>query len=125
MKQSARAFIGIVALISLGFALGVVTDRLWLPRPGPMESQEGVRGRLMEDLRMTVGLSDEQTTAVHTIFNRYQVLVAHAWDELQPQLQVALDSALVQINAVLDPDQVDTFREWWAETHRHRAQSSR
>ena len=35
MTQYARAAIGVAALIGLGFALGMATDRLWLAREAP------------------------------------------------------------------------------------------
>ena len=117
MKQSTKAFIGALALTGLGFSLGVATDRFWLSGSVPAESQEEVRGRLLADLQATVGLSEEQLTSVHMIFSRYQVVISAAWEDMQPQLESALDSVFAQINDVLDPDQVEMFHHWFQRTH--------
>jgi hypothetical protein len=119
MTQHARAAIGAAALIGLGFALGVATDRWWLAHeaPAPTETQAEMRTRLLDDMQETVGLTQEQVTAVHEILSRHQGTVTRAWNDLQPRLTAALDSAFTEIYAVLDDDQIDLFRHWFAQTH--------
>lgn len=119
MTQYARAAIGVAALIGLGFALGMATDRLWLARetPPPAETQAEKRARLLDDMQETVGLTPDQMTAVHEILSRHQGTVTRAWNDLQPRLSAALDSAFTEIYAVLDDDQIPVFRHWFAQTH--------
>jgi hypothetical protein len=106
MTQYARAAIGVAALIGLGFALGMATERLWLAHeaPAPAETQ-------------AERLTPEQLTAVHEILSRHQGTVTRAWNDLQPRLSAALDSAFTEIYAVLDDDQIPVFRHWYAQTH--------
>ncbi len=117
MKHTVRAAIGALALIGMGFSLGVMADRLWFSTHTVAVAHDEVRGRLIGDLRETIHLSDDQVASVHEIFSRYQVIVTSAWDDLQPLLDGALDSAFAEINAVLDPDQVEPFHRWFARTH--------
>jgi hypothetical protein len=118
MKINIRALAAALGLIGLGASLGVQADRRWLARnPQTIESPGQVRGRMIEDLVETVGLTDSQVARVHEIMNRYQITVTSAWDELQPELKTALDSAFVQINMILDPEQAIAFHNWFAMTH--------
>ncbi len=43
--------------------------------------------------------------------------MTRAWNDLQPRLSAALDSAFTEIYAVLDDDQIPVFRHWFAQTH--------
>lgn len=119
MTQSTRAIIGALALIALGFSLGVVADRMWISpaHDAVAETPDEIRDRLLADMRQTVGLSDAQMTDVHAIFDRYQVTVSRVWENLHPHLQAALDSAFAQIHDVLDERQAELFHEWFARTH--------
>lgn len=117
MTQQAKAVIGVFALVALGFALGVAADRLWLAGSPQERTQEDVRTHLLEDLRVSVGLSGEQLQSVHAVFSRYQTTADRVWAGMQPHLEAALDSALDQIEEILEPDQVEEFHRWFARTH--------
>ncbi len=117
MNKGVRAFIGALALTVLGFSAGVVTDRVWLYHAASVETPDIVRDRLLDDLRATVDLTDDQLRSVHTILARNQEVITHAWDEVQPRLRAAVDSVWTQISAILDPHQLEGFHRWFAETH--------
>jgi hypothetical protein len=117
MKEGIRAIIGAFALTALGFTVGVATDRLWLSGPTAVETPEGARERLLDDLQSTVGLNDEQLRSVHIILSQNQEVISSAWENVQPQLSAAVDSVWAQINAVLDPEQAEEFHRWYAATH--------
>jgi Spy/CpxP family protein refolding chaperone len=117
MSGKARAGLAAVGLITIGFALGVFGDHLWLAhRPHGSDSDSTHAERMVQMLH-TLDLTTEQREAIDTILVRYHGRVEEQLAEVHPMLLATIDSARHEIEAVLDSDQLDAFHDWLRTEH--------
>jgi Spy/CpxP family protein refolding chaperone len=118
MSGKSRAGWAAAGLVLLGFALGVLADHLWLAyrmhhRPAPEVTHSEAVAVMLQSLDLT----DEQRASVGAIFDRYQAKVEEQLEAIHPKLLATIDSARFEIEALLDPRQLETFRNWLRAEH--------
>ena len=113
-----RGIVGVVSLLTIGVIIGIVLDHtVILPSVMHGSSDTDDNTVMLTSLGGTVELTREQAQEIHTILQHHQETVAHTWEAMRPHLLSALDSVHEQIEAVLRPNQIEGFRQWWAEQH--------
>jgi hypothetical protein len=113
-----RVVLATVALLILGAAVGVTTDRL-LHRPHQqrMRLQEEVRDDPLGVMEREIGLRPDQRTRVAAILERRQGAIDSVWQDTHIRLRATIDSLASEIAAVLDPDQAQRFRTLVEQVH--------
>ena len=112
MTTSTRAIVATASLVLFGVVLGIAGDRLWLAHRRPPIVIDASHAQRFHALLDTLGLSDDQRQAMDSVLNRFQRHVELSWQALQPGLTATIDSATEQIEAILTPEQLATFRAW-------------
>ncbi len=117
-----RGLLGATALLVIGGIGGVVIDRALVRHGGWRGAEEMHADRehnsLLMTLRHELDLDDGQVEAIRAILGHHQARVEHAWQSVRPVMLTAADSAGLEIETVLRPDQIQPFRDWF---RRHRA----
>lgn len=66
----------------------------------------------LQDLREAVGLDDAQVAQVHAVFARHQGAVQDAWQAVQPQIEIAMETVHREIADLLRPEQRGRYHDW-------------
>ncbi|MDQ2890459.1 MAG: hypothetical protein M3R65_07865 [Gemmatimonadota bacterium] len=105
----------LVAVLALGFAIGVTADRLWVMRspPGPMTA-----AMLIDQMDRRVHLDSLQRAAITDVLRRHQTAIDSAWAKVRPSVHAVIDSSQREIIALLKPDQRSAYIDWIANAHR-------
>lgn len=113
MRAVWKAALAALGLVVLGFALGVGADHMWLAHrlhsTGPQELTHEESFFAMLD---TLNLTTEQRTAIDEIFERRHASVQRHLDAVHAQLLPMLDSARLEMEAVLNGEQLQVFHAW-------------
>lgn len=112
-----RGAVGAGAILLIGVAAGIVLDRTVLTPPSTQAAPTRDHARFVESLTAELGLTPTQTVAVREILDRHQETVTQAWENTHRTLMAALDSVAYQIEAVLEPGQVDRYHAWIERMH--------
>ncbi len=112
MSDRARAGFAAVGLVLLGFALGVLADHLWLAYRMHRSAPELTHNEAVVAMLESLDLADEQHETINDVFRRYHTKVEEHLAAIHPVLLSAVDSARQEIEALLDPDQLEAFQEW-------------
>ena len=126
MSYRARAVLAAVGLVALGFALGVSTDRVWLAHRAPALGLAPTHEQALVAMLGSLDLTDEQHEAIDSVLQRSHAKVERPLSAVHPLLFAAMDSARLEIEAVLNPEQLAAFRDWLRAEHQRleRAQRS-
>ncbi len=126
MSYRARAVLAAVGLVALGFALGVSTDRVWLAHRAPALGLAPTHEQALVAMLGSLDLTDEQHEAIDSVLQRSHAKVERHLEAVHPILFAAMDSARLEIEAVLNPEQLAAFRDWLRAEHQRldRAQRS-
>jgi hypothetical protein len=98
-----KGWIGVVALLLIGAALGVFADR--------MMAIDRASHRASSRESDPVRLTPEQRQKVVQIFVRRQPTLDSIWSETRAKLSAAVDSTAAEIRPVLRPDQIPVFEQ--------------
>jgi hypothetical protein len=114
-----QSLLAAVALLVLGAALGVSADRLHHRSSDAdrLAVLERIRADPVGELDRVVKLSADQRQRIAAIMDTRQADIDAAWLNARVQLHATLDSVISEIAAVLDPDQVEAFREHVTRVH--------
>ena len=119
-----RGLLGATALLVIGGIGGVVIDRALVRHGGGWGAEEMHADRehnsLLMTLRHELDLDDGQVEAIRAILGHHQARVEHAWQSVRPVMLTAADSAGLEIETILRPNQIQPFRDWF---RRHRAEA--
>ncbi len=124
MSGRTRAGVAVAGLVLLGFALGVFADHLRLAYRMHRSAGELTHQEAMVAMLHTLDLGGEQREAIDEIFGRYHAKVEQQLAAVHPVLLATIDSARLEIEALLEPDQLEAFQAWIREEH-ERIRSSR
>ena len=98
-----KGWMGVVALLLIGAALGVFVDRIVASdRPSHRASAQE-----SDPVKMT----PEQRQKIVAIFVRHQPTLDSIWAETRRKLSAAVDSTAAEIRPVLRPDQLPVFEQ--------------
>jgi hypothetical protein len=117
MSDRARAGFAAAGLVLIGFALGVFADHLWLAFRMHRSEPELTHAEAMVQTLHSLDLTDGQQQNIEAILRRYHEKVQEQLAAVHPLLLSTIDSARHEIEAVLDPGQLETFRAWLREEH--------
>lgn len=117
MSGKARARFAAVGLVLLGFALGVLADHLWLAHRLHSSSDELTHGESLVAMLETLDLTDAQRETIDAILERYHNRIKQQLADIHPVLLSTIDSARHEVEAILEPDQLETFHAWLREEH--------
>lgn len=117
MSGRARAGFAAVGLVLLGFALGVLADHLWLASRAHRSAPQLTHGEAVVEMLHSLDLTDEQRETIDEILRRYHGKVEEQLAAVHPALLATIDSGRHEVEAVLEPDQLEAFREWLREEH--------
>lgn len=107
-----RAWAVLLFVFAAGALSGVAFERHHsVPVVGALVSSKEHAAALAE-LRDAVRLDDQQMTQVHAILAENQKVVQHMWEQLRPEVQVAMQHVHAQIAALLHPEQQQRFHDW-------------
>ena len=114
MSVGIRVTLAVMGLVSLGFALGVGADHVWLAHR--LHGNAGQHNNTHEDsfhaLLMSLELTDGQHDSIESIFARYHAKVEGHLAALHPILQSSMDSARREIETLLSAHQLALFEKW-------------
>jgi len=100
------------SILALTFAAGAATGVGYDRHISSARRSETVdAARVLQHMRLLLGLDSAQSTAIATILAHHQQAVDSSWRAMQPHVRANLDSTLREIMTVLRPDQVARFRE--------------
>ena len=117
MSGRARAVLAAVGLVALGLALGVSADRLWLAHHVQTSGLAPTHEQAMIAMLGSLDLTDEQHEAIDSILHRSRAKVERHLSAVHPILFATMDSARLEIEAVLNPEQLAAFRDWLRAEH--------
>lgn len=117
MNPRANGILGGAAVLLIGVALGIVLDRTVLVPPHSEASTAQDHAAVLASLTADLHLSDAQVAQVREILDRHQATVTAAWQDTHRTLKAALDSVTTQVEAVLEPDQIEEYHEWIDRRH--------
>ena len=108
----------VIAVFALGSVTGGALDRLYLSRAGQLRQHNGGRGpgRMLEQMKTDLNLSDNQAQAIKKIFDE-----SKQKDEMRqimsqcPGMKEMWKKHHEQVRAVLNPDQQKRYDEISAE----------
>ena len=113
MSVGMRAGFATFGLLLLGFTLGVGADHLWLAhRMHRAAPQELTHQESFISMLDTLNLTEEQRDAIDEIFDRNHTNVRRHLAAIHAQLLPTMDSARLEIEAQLNPDQLAVFQAW-------------
>lgn len=112
MTTNVRAVLAATSLVVFGAVLGAAGYHLWRGHQRPTIVVDSSHAARFHALLDTLGLSDVQRDAIDSVLGHFQRNVEHTWQALQPDVAATMDSATEQIEAVLTPEQLATFRAW-------------
>lgn len=117
MSVRARASFAAAGLVLIGFALGVFADHLWLAYHRHRSQSELTHAEAMVQTLHSLDLTDEQRQTIEGVLRRYHEKVQSQLAAVHPVLLSTIDSARHEIEAVLDPGQLEAFRAWLRAEH--------
>lgn len=123
LNESTRALLAVVSTFTMGFVVGCGADRTLLNPPSYAAARSSERDvaqhhdAVLAELRTELRLSPEQYARVQQIFAARQAEMETAWQQVHANLQHTMQQTTTEIEAVLDPTQVQRFRAWIAERH--------
>jgi len=117
MSNRARAGFAMAGLVLIGFALGVFADHLWLAFRMHGSRHELTHAEAMVQTLHSLDLTGEQRQTIEAILRRYHEKVQEQLAAVHPVLLSTIDSARHEIEAALDPEQLEKFRAWLREEH--------
>ena len=119
MKIGWRGITGMLAVLIIGFVLGIVLDRAMLAHShAPThDGHEAEHRLLVEQLRSDLGLTEAQLREVESILYQQQAAVDSAWLHIRGHLHNSVDTVRSAIERVLTPEQRRGFSDWWAQLH--------
>lgn len=121
MSSRARVALLLLVVFAAGTAAGVAADRLNL-MPGVAAADEGPdEGRrdrsgiaegqtTIERFADQLGLTSGQRVEIEEILDGYRTSVRDMWTEVRPRYRSLMETARLQIEEVLSPEQVDHYR---------------
>jgi hypothetical protein len=114
MSIGSRAGFAAFGLVVFGVALGVGGDHLWLAHrmQTPVVALEVTHEESMYAMLGTLDLTEAQHTAIQEIIDRYHSTVEHQVAAVHTRLLPTMDSARVEIEAALNPEQLRVFHGW-------------
>jgi len=114
MSTGARAGFAALGLVVFGFALGVGGDHIWLAlrMHTPVAVLEVTHEESMFAMLGTLDLTEAQHAAIQEILDRYHSTVEHQVAAVHAQLLPTMDSARLEIEAALNPEQLRVFHGW-------------
>lgn len=113
MKAGSRAGLAVFGLLFLGAAIGVGADHLWLAyRMHQPARQEASHEESLTGMLSTLHLSESQHEAISAILQRYHATVERQVATVHETLLTVMDSARLEIEALLNPEQLTAFRDW-------------
>lgn len=123
LNEPTRAVLAVISTFVMGFVVGCGADRTLLNPPSyaaARSTQSDVarhHDEVLAELRTELRLSDAQYARVQQIFTARQGDMEAAWEQVHANLQHAMQQTTAEIEAVLEPQQVQQFRAWIAERH--------
>lgn len=120
LRASALLLIVFGAGGALGYGFGVRRGSGAAAPASPMDPATVVR-----TLKIQLGLSAAQADSVQRILARRQAVIDSAWVMLRPGVRAAMDTAEMEIVAVLRPDQQARFLELMRVSHPSMGDSGR
>lgn len=118
-----RVVLVIAGVFGAGLVCGVFLERHHsvLPQPQIHSAAVAEHERALEELRVVVGLDDEQMEAVNRIIASHQRVVEMHWEQLRPEVQEAMQQVHHEIAEHLRPDQRERYHLWLQQQReRHR-----
>ncbi|MFQ5890401.1 MAG: hypothetical protein ACE5JR_10160 [Gemmatimonadota bacterium] len=115
MRSRARVALLLLLTFAAGAAAGVAGERLW-PGTGTAEAEESAAERrghqtVIERFADDIGLTAEQRATIAPILERSRKRFERLWEGLRPRYEALVDSVRGEIEVVLEPDQVERYRE--------------
>ncbi len=112
MSGGTRAGLAAVAIVAIGFALGVFADHLWLAHRMNRVQMEQTHEESLAAILTSLDLTDAQHDAIRQIIDRYHAKLEERLATVHPVLLATIDSARLEIETLLDSTQRLVFREW-------------
>lgn len=108
-----RAWAVLLFVFAAGVLSGVAFERhhAW-PAYSVTVGAEQEHAAALAELRDAVGLDEQQMATVHTILADNQKVVQQMWEQLRPEVQMAMQQVHAQIAELLRPEQQERFHEW-------------
>jgi hypothetical protein len=112
VNSRARQALALVVATVLGVVAGAVGEHMRMARPtgNPMDATV-----LLAQMDQRLGLSATQHEAIARVLAQHQAALDSAWRATRP----GVDSAQMEIVAVLTPDQRGRYLAWMRIAHRH------
>jgi oligoendopeptidase F len=117
MSGRARAGFATAGLVFLGFALGVLADHLWLAYRMHHSAPELTHSEALVSMLHSLDLTDAQHDEIDAILRRYHSKVEQHLAAVHPILLATIDSARYEIEALLNPEQLEAFQDWIRAEH--------
>lgn len=122
LTDPARALLAVVSTFVMGVAVGCGLDRTLLTAPAEVAAsvrhgQPRHHDEVLAELNAKLGLSAEQSASVEKIFAARQDEIEETWAEIHAKLQGAMQRTTTEIEAVLQPAQIEGLHSWLEERH--------
>lgn len=104
-----RVALLLLLVFGAGLAGGVALERLWLDGSAE-DPRRGRHGPVIQRYADSLDLTDAQRARVDSIVDRFRERMEELWSRVEPRYRRMADSARGEIEAVLEPDQVDRYR---------------
>lgn len=120
LSDSARVSLTLLSMLLLGAVAGVGVDRaILMPAGADAVDGSALRGHetVLAALQAELKLSDDQLARVGEVFARHQSDIEEAWEQVHETLDLAIEEATTEIEAVLDSAQIERLHAWLERHH--------
>jgi hypothetical protein len=107
-----RAVLAGLSLMVIGAAAGIAIDRFVQHEHGALAAElEELHNDPMKVFDRTIDLRPDQRPRIHAILQAHQAATDSLWHSARLRLQATIDSVLLEIDTILDPEQSVRFHE--------------
>ncbi len=117
MNLRLRALLGAFSIFAAGLASGVAIGKLHSPQPVLGDSAADHHQLLMSELDRAIDLDEQQLEQLNKVLGRHQDFVQKAWEQLRPEVEIAMEKVHREIAELLRTDQRERYHEWLLERH--------
>lgn len=109
-RSRLRVALLLLLVFGAGVAGGVALDRRWLDADG-RDGRPEDHGPVIQRYADSLDLTPRQRARTDSIVARFRERMEEMWSEVEPRYRRMADSARREIEAVLEPEQAERYRE--------------